>query len=98
MLFHDGSHLNDRLTEKTMESTGKARRRRFTNAEKLQYVRKVKKRVAEGMSIRKASQELFIEPQQYRHWCKAAATLANQCPLAQTICQGHPSILDEHEG
>ena len=72
-------------------------RRRFSNREKLTYVRNVEKRIKEGKAIREACRELRIQPKQYRSWKKTTAVMVQRRPLAFTICKGRKSILDPME-
>jgi len=71
----------------------KSKRRTFTHREKLCFLGKVRRRVVEGLSMRKACEELRISPKRYREWKRAATVLSQRNPNAKTICKGRASIL-----
>ena len=91
----------------TTENTGtqtppslptRAKRRRFTNSERLAMVRNIKRRVATGAeSIRKACRELNIIPKQYREWTKSIKTMSECNPRAKSSFPGPKSILEPVE-
>lgn len=76
-----------------------AKRRRFTNAERMAMVRIVKRRIAEGQSIRCVCKSLNIIPKQYREWAANSTFLIKEHSNvgAKSIHKGRVSILEPIE-
>ncbi len=75
-------------------NTSSAKRRRFTNSEKMALIRAIKRRVAAGESIRGACRSLNIIPKQYREWTRKLSVISERHPQAKSIANGAPSVLD----
>jgi transposase-like protein len=71
-----------------------AKRRRFTNCEKMALIRAVKRQVAAGESIRGACRSLNIIPKQYREWMQKLNVISRRHPQAKSIARGASSMLD----
>jgi transposase-like protein len=69
------------------------RRRRLSNREKLSMLRSIRRRTAEGESIRKVCLDLKIEPKQYRVWKNQAKAMAEKEANAHSIHSGPTSSL-----
>jgi transposase-like protein len=77
----------ENIDPQTVPSTPtNAKRRRFSNSERLTMVRNVRRRVAFGESIRKACRLLNIEPKQYREWERTATNMRERNPQRPRVC------------
>ena len=70
-------------------------RRKWTNREKLRFVRQVAELRRAGHSQVQACRMLNINARQLRNWAKQVDLLGARRPLAMTLCAGMPGMLDE---